>query len=137
MEDLLSFTFFAFGVVGFVGWFLVWKALLGGEPLACRFLSPDASPPSAAGAAAVSSGGTVTAANWRKMQLVGCVLLPYAGRQVSGKIYDSGQASYYWSSTNLGGNFAMGVQFDASANVRANYDMYKGDGMSVRLVRTL
>ena len=38
-------------------------------------LYPDAYTPSSAGAPTVSSGGTVTADNWRKMQLQGCVFL--------------------------------------------------------------
>ena len=44
-------------------------------------LYPDAYTPSAAGVPTVTSKGTVTAANWQKMQLLGCVFLRDSGNR--------------------------------------------------------
>ena len=58
---------------------------------------PDAYTPAAAGAPTFTSGGDVTATNWRKMQLQGCVLLPCAGyRTVDGPIKYVGEWIRYW-----------------------------------------
>ena len=56
-------------------------------------LYPDAYTPDAAGAPTVTSGATVTAANWRKMQLQGCVFLPAMN---TGAWEYTG---FYWTST--------------------------------------
>ena len=51
-------------------------------------LYSDAYTPFAAGAPTVYSGGTVTDADWRKMQLQGCVFIPQV------------PSPYYWTETS-------------------------------------
>ena len=116
------------------------------------FLSPDAPPPSAAGSAgsagaaagapAVSSGGTVTAANWRKMQLVGCVFLPCAGLIGinASSVTLSGERIYYWTSYSSGGQYATPINLtfgDTYVAVPSSSIQTKQARCSIRLVKSL
>jgi hypothetical protein len=86
---------------------------------------------SAAGAPAVSSGGTVTAANWRKMQLQGCVFLPKAGSQTN---YKAEEAGLYYTTNKSGSNPWIVFIGDNSITTQ----VYRGgDNCFIRLVTLL
>ena len=102
-----------------------------------RFLSPDAYTPGAAGAPEVTSGGTVTAANWRKMQLQGCVFLPCAGGNNGGS--NVGVLAYYWASDPRGNLYGYSAFFHFTNKTvqPSNGLQKKTNRFCVRLVRTL
>ena len=116
----------------------------------------DTYPPSAAGAPTVSSGGTVTAANWRKMQLVGCVFLPAAGyHEMDNRILEVGALIRYWVySTNYVRTSKIGTAtiyyyrclygkwsdytINTNADFAARFSTTNAEGkLSVRLVHNL
>jgi hypothetical protein len=66
---------------------------------------------SASGAPEVTSGGTVTAADWRKMQLQGCVFLPIAGCMNGSSVVSVGINGFYWSSTTAETNYVYAAVF--------------------------
>ena len=86
----------------------------------------------------VSSGGTVTAADWRKMQLQGCVFLPAAGRIFSGNVTDYGTIMY-WTSNETSNNRAMYIRGLFARELNANlYSIPTATNkISVRLVKSL
>ena len=97
---------------------------------------PDAYTPSSAGAPTVTSGGTVTAADWRKMQLQGCVFLPYAGWIASGSnpTYN-GQRFYTWAESDGGKYFFVMIYSSIQTNTSRNKASDRK--MSIRLVHNL
>ena len=77
------------------------------------------------------SSNTITASQWNTLEQHGAVFLPAARfRSVNGV----GSSGCYWSASYSNSYLACRVLFDDS-NLRTDYDYYRADRFSVRLVR--
>ena len=99
-------------------------------------LYPDTYTPGAAGVSAVSAKGSVSADDWRKMQLQVCVFLPAAGGYQSDGLRNEGTTAIVWTrdsgrSVTTGKNVCISTGELYFGTPTATYKS------SVRLVRNL
>ena len=92
-------------------------------------------------AANYDGGGSYSVAEWKKMEMAGCVFLPVAGHRYTSdekcQVEEAANLGEYWSNTSnsyIGTTKALAILFTGSS-LSYMATPYRRDGYSVRLVR--
>ncbi|MBP5412331.1 MAG: hypothetical protein J6Y47_03640 [Bacteroidales bacterium] len=85
---------------------------------------------------AAYTSNIIGATDWAKMEAVGCVFLPAAGRRLGTSVNDVGSSGYYWAATYGNTGYAYYLYF-LSSNLYPRYARYRYYGNSVRLVKNV
>ncbi len=80
------------------------------------------------------TSNTITSTQWNVLETSGCVFLPASGGRNGTSIFNVGSYGGYWSATSSNSTNAISMFFNISG-VASNYNYYRYDGRSVRLVK--
>ena len=80
---------------------------------------------------------TFTAEQWAKLEAAGAVFLPAAGSREGTNVYSVQFIGFYWFATGYDGSYAYYLYLSSGGANEIGRSPYRGDGLSVRLVKDL